>query len=318
MRQALFTACALLLAAGSSPAASARGLPPGLEGVKFEPLLKEQIPPELAFRDERGRAVRLGDYFDGSRAVVLVLVQYRCPMLCGLVLGGLTDGLRELAGKRGFKIGEHFTVVTVSFDEREKPELAAAKKSAHVEAYGFPGAAAGWHFLTGDKGSIEKLTDKAGFAFRHDAQTDQFAHDTGILLLTPEGRISRFLPGIQFDQAEARDLYYGLVEASQFRIGQPIADRVILLFCYSYDTVRGTYQMTVMNVVRLAGLLTVLALAAFGVVMFRRERRLAPAPRARSASDGTVPTPARSASEGIPPLALRAGGEGPQAAGREG
>src|SRR5262249_54535389 len=146
---------------------------------------KEQLPLGVPFRDERGRSVTLGDYCDGGKPVVLVLAQYRCPMLCTLILNGLTDGLRELAGKEGFKVGEQFTVVVVSFDDRETPELAAAKKASHVEAYGF-GGAGGWHFLTGVKASIEKLADQAGFQFRYDARKDAFAHASGILLLTPK------------------------------------------------------------------------------------------------------------------------------------
>jgi len=273
----LATVIALLLAVGTGrtgPAESSRALPPELRDVKFEPVLKEQVPLDLYFRDERGRRVRLGDYFGGNRPVVLVLVQYRCPMLCNLVLNGLTESLRDLAAKRSFRVGEQLRVVTVSFDERETPDLAAAKKATHIEAYGFPGAAEGWHFLTGEKEEIAKLAEKCGFAFRYDAKKDQFAHPSGILILTPEGRISRYFFGIQY---ETRDLYYGLVEASQFRIGNPIKDRVALLFCYSYDPVRGTYQFAVMNVVRLAGVVTVVGLGIFLVVMFRRERRRAAA-----------------------------------------
>src|SRR5262245_699867 len=165
MRRIATAIAALLVVAGTTragPADSSRALPPELRNVKFEPVLKEKVPPELPFRDERGRRVRLGDYFDGRRPVILVLVQYRCPMLCNLILNGLTESLRDLAGKRGFRIGEQFTVVTVSFDEREGPELAAAKKAAHIEAYGFPDAAEGWHFLTGDKKEIAELADKCG------------------------------------------------------------------------------------------------------------------------------------------------------------
>ncbi len=276
MRRIATVIAIVLVVAGTTragPADSSRALPPELRDVKFEPVLKGKIPPGLRFRDEHGKSVRLGDYFDGRRPVILVLVQYRCPMLCNLVLNGLTESLRDLAGKKGFRIGEQFTVVTVSFDERETPELAAAKKAAHIEAYGFPGAAEGWHFLTGEKEAIAELADRCGFEFRYDAKKDQFAHPSGILVLTPEGRISRYFFGIQYDAM--KDLYYGLVEASQFRIGSPIKDRVALLFCYSYDPVRGTYQFAVMNVVRLAGLLTVIGLGAFVVVMFRRERRRA-------------------------------------------
>src|SRR5262245_32328464 len=199
----------VLVVAGTTragPADSSRALPPELRDVKFEPVLKEKIPPGLRFRDEHGRSVRLGDYFDGRRPVILVLVQYRCPMLCNLVLNGLTESLRDLAGKKGFRVGEEFTVLTVSFDEREKPALAAAQKTAQVGAYGFSGAAEGWHFLTGEKKEISELAEKCSFEFRYDAKKDQFAHLPGILVLTPEGRISRYFFGIQFDAM--KDLYY--------------------------------------------------------------------------------------------------------------
>jgi protein SCO1 len=269
-------ALALCLLAGSTRADTAQSLPPELQGVTFKPLIKEQIPLDLPFRDEDGKTVRLRDYFSAGQPVILVLVQYRCEMLCNLVLNGLTSGMRELAGKRGFRVGEHFSVVTVSFDDREKPALAKAKKAAYVEEYGLAGAAQGWHFLTGDRAAIDQLAEKAGFQFRPDPKREtQFVHATGILVLTPEGRISRFFPGMQFDDYQARDLYYGLVEASQYRLGQPITDRVVLLFCYSYDPVRGTYAFTIMNIVRISGLLTMLALGTFLVLMLRWERRKA-------------------------------------------
>jgi protein SCO1/2 len=260
-----------LLAALAAPLEAGDPLPPALQGVEFAPVLNEQLPLDVPFHDESGQRVTLRDCCGGGKPVLLVLIQYRCPMLCNLALNGLTESLRKLADERGFRLGEHFTVVGISFDDRETPDVAAGKKASYLRAYGAPEAADAWRFLTGDKEAIHAVCDKAGFRFRYEKAGDRFAHDTGVLLLTPEGKISRFFPGIEF---AADDLYYGLVEASEFRIGKP-ADRFALLFCYSYDPVRGTYQMTVVNAVRAASVLTVVVLAGFVAMMLRRERRRA-------------------------------------------
>jgi len=263
-------ALALLILLPATVLAGGR-MPRELEGVKFDPILKEQLPLDVPFRDDQGKAVTLADYCDGGQTpVVLAFVQYRCPMLCNLILEGLVDSLKRLARERGFYAGEHFRVVVLSFDHREDADLSAAKKAACVEAYAVPGTEGGWHFLTGEKDAIQKVTEKGGFSFRYDAKTEQFAHDSGILVLTPKGKISRYFFGIEY---EPQDLYYGLVEASTYRIGKPVLDRAVLLFCYSYDPAKGTYQFAVMNVVRWASLLTILLLGGFVVVLLRRERK---------------------------------------------
>lgn len=245
-------------------------LPADLEKVRFKPVLKEQLPRDVLLRDDQGRVMSLGRYCDGgSKPVLVAFIQYRCPMLCNLILEGVVTGLRRLATERGFRVGEHFHVVIISFDQREGTDLAAAKKEATVEAYGDPGSAAGWHFMTGDKEAIRKLTEKAGFPFRYDPKTDQYAHDSGILLLTPAARISRYFFGIDYSPT---DLYYGLIEASTHRIGQPVTDRLALLFCYSYNPAKGSYHFAVMNLVRLAGLVSVLGLGIFLLLLCRRER----------------------------------------------
>ena len=262
------TICVCVLA-GCVPAVHAQDrLPASLAKVGIDQRLGEQVPPDLAFRDEAGNAVRLGDYFAG-KPVVLVLAYYRCPTLCNQVLSGLLDSLRKV----GLDAGDLFQVVAVSFDAREQPELAAAKKATFVEAYGRAGAGRGWHFLTGEQPAINALARAVGFRYTYDPDRDQFAHAGGIMVLTPGGKLARYFYGISYPP---RDLRLGLVEAADARIGTP-ADRFLLL-CYEYDFATGQYTPAVMRLVRLGGVLTLLALGTFIAVTWRRERR-----RSRSA-----------------------------------
>jgi protein SCO1/2 len=240
-------------------------LPPLLREIGLEQRLNEHVPLDLAFRDEAGHDVRLGDYFQHGRPVVLVLVQYGCPMLCTQVLNGLTDGLRGVP----LNAGGQFQVVVVSFDARERPALAAAKKASYVENYGRPGAADGWHFLTGEQESIDRLTEAVGFRYRYDAKHDQFAHPSGVMVLTPDGTLARYFYGIQYSP---RDLRLALVEASGGKVGSTV-DQVLLL-CYHYDPAEGTYTPTVMNFVRLAGALTLVGLGVYLGRSWYRERGL--------------------------------------------
>jgi protein SCO1/2 len=229
--------------------------------------LGAQVPLDLAFQDESGNPVRLSDYF-GTKPVILTLVYYNCPMLCTQVLNGVTESLSNLR----FNIGNEFTVVTVSFDSRETSQLAAAKKQLYVRRYGRSGAAAGWHFLTGDEDSIKRLTDSVGFRYQFDPQTGQFAHASGIMVLTPEGKIARYFYGIRY---EPRDLRLGLVEASAEKIGSPV-DQVLLL-CYHYDALTGKYSAVTMNFVRIGGALTLLLVAGAIIWMLHGERLKKPA-----------------------------------------
>jgi protein SCO1/2 len=224
--------------------------------------LNEQVPLDLTFRDETGKNVQLRDYF-GEKPVILSLVYYECPMLCSLVLNGLLRSLRALA----FTAGEEFNVVTVSFNPVETPPLAAAKKEAYLQNYGRPGATAGWHFLTGEEEAIQQLTRAVGFRYVYDPASKQYAHASGIIVLTPQGKIARYFYGIEY---APRDLRLGLVEASANKIGSPIDQ--VLLFCFHYDPAGGKYSLIIMNVIRLAGLATVLALGAFMFVLFRRDQ----------------------------------------------
>jgi protein SCO1 len=240
-----------------SPPANVR--PPGLKNVGIEQHLNEQIPPGLTFRDETGKAVRLGDYF-GKKPMVLNLVYYQCPMLCGEVLSGLESALRVLK----FDVGKEFDVLTVSFDPKETPEIASEKKAEYLKRYGRPGAAAGWHFLTGPPASIDALTKAAGFQYQYDPKSGQFAHATAIMVLTPEGKIAQYYYGIEY---APKDLRLGLIQASENKIGT-VVDQV-LLYCYHYDPDTGKYGAIISRVLQLAAGATVLILGTFLVVMFR-------------------------------------------------
>jgi protein SCO1/2 len=238
--------------------------PKGLEGVGIEQLLDNQIPRDLPFRDEAGRAVRLGDFF-GQRPAILALVYYDCPMLCTQVLNGLVSALNVVS----FDAGKEFDVIAVSFDPREKPADAAAKKSAYLTRYKRHGAEPGWHFLTGEPASIDALTQAVGFRYRYNTELDQFAHASAIYVLTPAGRLSRYFFGVEY---APKDLRLGLIEAAGNRIGTPVDQ--ILLYCFHYDPTNGKYGAVIMNIVRLGGALTVLVLAASIWMMTRRGRRL--------------------------------------------
>lgn len=241
------------------PAAS--GKPRQLENVGIDQRLNEQVPLDLTFRDETGNAVKLGDYF-GSKPVVLSLVYYSCPQLCSQVLNGLTSSLNTV---KDFNIGREYTVVTVSFDPREKPELAAKKKATYVEWYKRDGVREGWHFLTGDQEQIDRLTAAVGFHYNWDPASQQFVHASGVMLLTPQGKLSRYFYGIEYS---AKDLRLGLVEASDGKIGTPV-DKV-LLYCFHYDPEQGRYGFVVMNLIRLGGAITLVGVAALMLVMRRK------------------------------------------------
>ena len=240
-----------------SPPANVR--PPGLLNVGIEQHLDEQIPTDLNFRDETGKPVRLGDYF-GKKPMILNLVYYNCPMLCGEVLAGLESAMRVMK----FDVGKEYDVLTVSFDPRETPEMATKKKAEFLKRYGRAGAADGWHFLTGPRDSIDALTKAAGFQYQYDPKTGQFAHATAIALLTPEGKIAQYYYGVEY---APKDLRLGLIQASQNKIGT-LADQV-LLYCYHYDPNTGKYGAIISRVLQLSALATVLGLGTLMVVLIR-------------------------------------------------
>ena len=246
-----------------TPARSALGQNAlSIPDVGIDQHLNQQVPLGLTFLDETGRTVELRQFF-GQRPIILTPVYYSCPMLCTLVLNGLTDSLSELT----FNVGNQFDIVTFSFDPRDTPQVAKTVKELHVRQYGRRGAAVGWHFLTGDKDSIQRLTSAIGFRYTFDAETGQFAHASGIILLTPQGSISKYFYGIQYPP---RDLRLGLVEASANRIGSAV-DQVLLL-CYHYELLYGRYSALTMDIVRVGGALTLLILAGLIFRMLRRER----------------------------------------------
>ncbi len=265
---------ALMLAAGmlraqavpgnAGPAASA--MPAALQDVGFSPPLNGPMPLDLFFRDETGRSVRLREYF-GQKPVVLAFVYYRCPMLCDQVEQGVVGVLRMLS----FNPGRDYEVVFVSFDSRETPEMAAEKKKKALAHFRRPEADSGWHFLTGSRESVEAATKAANFRFSFDAKNNLFAHASGVLLLTPDGRISRYFYGVEYP---GRDMRLGLVDASAGKIGTPMDH--VLLFCYHYDPTAATYSASILKIIRLAGVLTILCLVG-GILISRRRETLAAA-----------------------------------------
>jgi protein SCO1/2 len=237
--------------------------PNPLKDVGIDQKLDAQIPLDIPFKDDTGRDVKLGDYF-GKKPVVLALVYYSCPMLCTQILNGMVSSLKVVT----FNPGEEFEVVAVSFDARERPPLAAEKKEAMLKQYGRPQTAKGWHFLTGDLASIKALTSATGFRYFYDVHTNQFAHASAIMVLTPEGKLSKYYYGIEYSP---KDLRLGLVEAAQNKIGTP-ADQ-ILLFCYHWDPSTGKYTPIAIGGLRVAGVATLLLMGGFFFVSFRREAR---------------------------------------------
>jgi len=264
---------ALLLAAGmlraqavpgnAGPAASA--MPAALQDVGFSPPLNGPMPLDLFFRDETGRSVRLREYF-GQKPVVLAFVYYRCPMLCDQVAQGVVGVLRMLS----FNPGRDYEVVFSSFDSRETPEMAAEKKKKALAHFRRPEADSGWHFLTGSRESVEAATKAANFRFSFDAKNNLFAHASGVLLLTPDGRISRYFYGVEYP---GRDMRLGLVDASAGKIGTPMDH--VLLFCYHYDPTAATYSASILRIIRLAGVLTILCLVGGILISRRRETQAA-------------------------------------------
>jgi protein SCO1/2 len=241
------------------------GLPETLKKVGIEQKLNSQLPLDAVFKDENGKEVKLGDYFVKGRPVILALVYYECPMLCNEVLNGLTGSLKGI----NFNAGDEFDVLAISFDPREndKADLAKNKKQSYLERYNRPGAADGWHFLTGKKPEIDKVTQAAGFNYTFDEKTNQFAHAGGVMVVTPEGRMSRYLYGIDYSP---KDLKFALMESSKSKIGNPVEQ--LYLYCYHYDPSTGKYGFAILNALRLAGVATLLGLGTMFLVFWRRGR----------------------------------------------
>jgi len=255
----------LVLAAASGTLPAQQYGPLGMiKGVGIDQNLNTQVPMNLMFTDETGQDVRLGQYFRG-KPVVLTLVYYTCPGLCDLVLNGVTHSMEQIS----LNLGRDFDVVTVSFNPKDTWQLAAAKKANYIEKYQRKGAQEGWHFLTGKPEAIKAITDAVGFHYKYDPGTKQFAHASGIMVLTPEGKLSSYFYGIEY---KPRDLRLGLVEASKNTIGSPVDE--VLLLCFHYDPATGKYGLIIQNVLRALSSAAVLALLGFIFIMLRRDRRV--------------------------------------------
>jgi len=243
----------------------ANGLPNALQEVGIEQKLDNQLPLETEFKDENGNAVKLGEYFSAGRPVVVALVYYECPMLCNEVLNGLTGALKGI----NFNAGKEFDVVAISFDarENEKPDLAKNKKESYLGRYGRAGAEGGWHFLTGTQSSIDAVTEAVGFNYKFDEATDQFAHAGGFIIATPEGKISRYFYGVDY---EPKEIKFGIMDSAQNKIGSPVEQ--LLLYCYHYDPASGKYGLAILNVMRIAGVMTLLGMGTMFFAFWRRNK----------------------------------------------
>lgn len=235
---------------------------PELMRIDIEEHLGDYVPVDLTFTDDRGRTVQFGDYFNDEQPVVLFLGYYECPMLCNLVMNGLVQGIKELK----WQPGVDYQIVSVSINPGETHQLAAAKKKNYLEALQIPSASEGWSFLVGEEKQSRQLADAVGFKYYWDEKTQQYAHPAAIYLISPDGKISRYLYGIQFDP---KDLRLGLLEASEGRIGNTL-DKLVL-YCYHYDPDSEGYVIFAGNVMRLGGLVTLVVLGILLVWLWRRE-----------------------------------------------
>jgi protein SCO1/2 len=233
-----------------------------LKDVSIDQKLNDQVPMNLMFKDEHGKPVMLGQFFTPGKPVILSLVYFTCPMLCTEELNGLDRSLKMIP----MSIGKDFDVVTVSIDPSDQPIMAEAKRDLYTGMYGRPGAAAGWHFLTGENSQIKALADAVGYHYAYDAQSGQFAHAALIMVLTGEGKISKYFYGIEYP---ARDLRFGLEQASDGKIGSPVDQ--VLLFCYHYDPHTGKYGLVISRAVQLGGAVTLLGLGTLIFFLARGE-----------------------------------------------
>jgi protein SCO1 len=255
--------------------------PEALDDVSFHQRLNEKLPLDAILKDETGQAVTLGDYFGGSKPVIFAFVYFDCPMLCTQVTNGISSSLRTLS----FEAGKDFDVVLLSFDPRDTPAKAAEKKRTHLEYWKTQSTANGWHFLTGDEATIRRVASAAGFTYKWDERTQQFAHVSGVLVVTPDGVLSRYFYGIEYSP---RDLRLALVESSAGHIGSAVDE--LLLYCFHYDPLSGKYGVVIMNLIRAGGVLTVAFIV--GVMLLVR-RRDSSAGRRSATRDGGLPAEGR-------------------------
>jgi protein SCO1/2 len=251
-----------------SQAGASTGLPDALKKIGIDQKLGDQLPLDTEFKDESGQAVKLGSFFNNGRPVVLALVYYECPMLCNEVLNGLSGSLKGIS----FDAGKEFDVIAVSFDarENEKPDLAKNKKLSYVERYGRPGAEKGWHFLTGTQDSIDAVTKAAGFNYQWDEKSGQFAHAGGIMIVTPDGKLSKYFYGIDYSP---KDVKFSLMESAENKVGDA-ADK-LLLYCYHYDPATGKYGLAILSLMRATAIATLIGMGLMGFVFWRKNKRVA-------------------------------------------
>lgn len=244
---------------------TSNGLPKTLQDIGIEQKLNEQVPLDAVFKDENGNEVKLSQYFNKNKPVILALVYFECPMLCNEVLNGLTGSLKGIS----FDAGKDFDVVAISFDARENnvPELAKNKKASYLKRYERTGRENGWHFLTGTQAEIDKVTKAVGFNYKFDEATNQFAHAGGIMMTTPEGKLSRYFYGIDY---QPRDLKFGLIDSSEGKIGNPAEQ--LYLYCFHYDPSTGNYGLAVLRVMRAASVLLLIAIAAMIFAFWRKNK----------------------------------------------
>lgn len=242
------------------------GLPKVLKEVGIEQKLGNQLPLDAQFTDAEGKTVKLGDYFNNGKPVILALVYFECPMLCNEVLNGLTGSLKGIA----FDAGTEFDVVAISFDAREngKSELVRNKKDAYVARYGRPQTADGWHFLTGEQSEIDKVTEAVGFNYRWDEESNQFAHAGGVMVATPEGKLSRYFYGIDY---APKDLKFGIMDSAESKVGNPAEQ--LMLYCYHYDPSTGKYGLAIMNIIRLGGVITIFGMVGMFLIFWRYSKK---------------------------------------------
>jgi protein SCO1 len=262
---------------GGASAQNSKTMPSQLKDVGIDQELNHQVPLDLVFHDETGKTVRLGDYF-GKKPVILSLIYFNCPQLCPMVENGLLESLQRVQ----FSIGDQFNVLTISFDPNDKPAQAFAKRATYLSMYNRKGAAAGWHFLTGDEASIAALTKAVGFHYKYDPQTKMFSHATAIIVLTPQGKVARYFYGIRYPAGAVR---LALVESSHGKIGNPVD--AVMLYCSQYNPATGKYSLLISRVLFIGALVTVVLLGGLLLVLFRSGRR----------KHGNVLTPASAKAE---------------------
>lgn len=247
-------------------ASQTNGLPQVLKAVGIEQKLGATLPLDTELKDENGNTVKLGDYFKAGRPTIVTFVYFDCPMLCNQVLNGLTGSLKGMS----FDAGKEFDVVAISFDARENdnPTLAKNKKANYMERYNRPGTEKGWHFLTGTQAAIDAVTSAAGFGYKWDEKSNQFAHAAAVMIASPEGKLTRYFYGIDYSP---KDLKFGIMESAENKVGNPAEQ--LLLYCYHYDPATGKYGLAILNVIRLGGIATLIGLGAMGFVFWRRNKR---------------------------------------------